>query len=96
MNLLTVADAQRLAEQLQSKGGSLVAVEENLVDTVWADARPPRPCEPVEILKEKYAGKSMAEKIADIRKILEDKHAAGYVVSMLDEVAWLFNLRGQE
>ena len=48
------------------------------------------------VLDEKYAGKSYQEKLEDLRKELKKKKAAGMVVSMLDEVAWLFNLRGND
>jgi Xaa-Pro aminopeptidase len=43
-----------------------------------------------------YSGKSFDDKIEDLRKELEKKKSLGFVVSMLDEVAWLFNLRGNE
>lgn len=48
------------------------------------------------MLSEKYAGKSYKDKLDDLRKELKKKKAAGMVVSMLDEVAWLFNLRGSD
>jgi len=70
-------------------------VPENLVDKIWKD-RPLRPTEKVIVLNEKYAGKSYKEKLDDLRKDLKKKKAAGMVVSMLDEVAWLFNLRGSD
>src|SRR5271163_2675150 len=41
-------------------------------------------------------GKPYQEKIADLRKELTEKKTSGMVVSMLDEVAWLFNLRGSD
>jgi Xaa-Pro aminopeptidase len=43
-----------------------------------------------------YSGKTFDDKIEDLRKELEKKKSLGFVVSMLDEVAWLFNLRGNE
>lgn len=72
-----------------------MGVSENLVDQIWTD-RPPRPAEPVIVLSEKYSGKSFKEKLEDLRKDLKKKKSAGMVVSMLDEVAWLFNLRGSD
>lgn len=47
---------------------------------------------------QKYAGRSVDDKISDIRTALaKDKHRPyGTVVNMLDEVAWLFNLRGTD
>jgi Xaa-Pro aminopeptidase len=74
---------------------TLVAVKENLVDQTWSD-RPARPAEKVIVLSEKYAGKSFQDKLVDLRKEIGKKKCAGMVVSMLDETAWLFNLRGSD
>lgn len=86
-----------MQESLKKKSGaSLTGVKENLVDVVWGSERPPRPLEKVKALPEKYAGKPFQEKIEDLRKELDKKKAAGMIVSMLDEIAWLFNLRGND
>ncbi|OAA58397.1 xaa-pro aminopeptidase [Niveomyces insectorum RCEF 264] len=95
--LLASTTAAKLDEKIKKTGGEgLVAVSNNLVDAVWAATRPPRPTEPVVLLPETLAGKAAADKLADLRTELSKKHAAGFVVSMLDEVAWLFNLRGSD
>jgi Xaa-Pro aminopeptidase len=98
-----------LKKKLKNVGkGKLVGVEENLVDKVWGKSRPVRPEHPVFILTEKFTGtnpflfvsltpgKSFQDKISDLRKELTEKKTSGMVVSMLDEVAWLFNLRGSD
>lgn len=41
-------------------------------------------------------GKSSQDKIAELRKELKKKDVLGMVVNMLDEVAWLFNMRGSD
>jgi len=73
----------------------LVAVEPNLIDLVWND-KPSRPDTPVFIHEMKYAGKSHADKLNTIRDLLKKENAYALVVSALDEVAWLFNLRGSD
>lgn len=94
---ITAPDARKLADKTKKKGGKdLVAVTENLVDQVWGSERPARPNEPVRVHGLEFAGKGFEEKIEDLRKELEKKKAAGFVVSMLDEIAWLFNLRGND
>lgn len=94
---ITASEGKKLAEKIRKKGGKgLVPVAENLVDVVWGDKKPERTSEPVTVLGLEYAGKSYAEKIEELRKELEKKKAVGFVVSMLDEVAWLFNLRGND
>ena len=44
----------------------------------------------------RYLGQTFDEKLKHLREILSKKNAAGIVVNMLDEVAWLFNLRGSD
>jgi Xaa-Pro aminopeptidase len=79
----------------KKSSATLVGVEKNLVDIIWKD-RPERPAEKVIVLSEKYAGKSYKDKLQDLRKDINKKKAAGMVISMLDEIAWLFNLRGSD
>ncbi|OAP56630.1 hypothetical protein AYL99_08742 [Fonsecaea erecta] len=94
--VITASDARKLSETLKKKShATLVGVSENLVDNIWKD-RPPRPAEKVIVLSERYAGKSFQQKLDDLRKDLKKKKAVGMVVSLLDEVAWLFNLRGSD
>lgn len=75
-------------------GSSLVPVP-NLVDMVWED-RPARPASKLKVLTTKTTGRTHSEKIQQLRQDLEKKGVAGFVVSGLDEVAWLFNLRGSD
>ncbi|KAK3169353.1 hypothetical protein OEA41_008736 [Lepraria neglecta] len=91
------ADARKLEEKIKKKGGAaLVGVKTNLVDVIWGDTRPSRPKEEVKVLPMEFTGKKLEDKIDDLRKELEKKKSAGLIVSMLDEVAWLYNLRGND
>ncbi|MCB8828736.1 aminopeptidase P family N-terminal domain-containing protein, partial [Escherichia coli] len=54
--LHTIAETKALREALEANGGTLVAVEHNLVDLVWEN-QPAPPLEAVTIQPEKYAGK---------------------------------------
>ncbi|KAI0431509.1 aminopeptidase-like protein [Xylaria sp. FL1042] len=95
--LLTSGAAEKLSEKIQKSGGKeLEAIAENLVDLVWGSDKPARPSEPVTILDEKFAGKDVKTKLEELRKELEKKKSLAFVVSMLDEIAWLFNLRGND
>jgi Xaa-Pro aminopeptidase len=95
--VVTAPDARKLADKIKKRGGhELAAIEENLVDIVWGDARPPKPCEPVKVLAKQFSGKDVKTKLEDLRKELEKKKSSGFIVSMLDEIAWLFNLRGND
>lgn len=46
------------------------------------------------ILDEKYAGRSVREKIADIRKVMSERGAKLHVLNVLDDIAWILNVRG--
>lgn len=95
--LVTSSTAEKLIADITKKGGSqLAAVSENLVDLVWGADRPSRPNEPVNFLTLKYSGKHTNDKLAGLRKELAKKNLSCFVVSMLDEIAWLFNLRGND
>ncbi|KAF2272322.1 putative Xaa-Pro aminopeptidase P [Westerdykella ornata] len=94
--VVTAQDARKMAEKLKKRGGELRAVDQNLVDLVWGDDRPPRPRETVRVHPVEYAGKVFQDKLQDLRKELEKRKVAGFVVSMLDEIAWLYNLRGND
>ncbi|KAI9875176.1 MAG: hypothetical protein M1830_008788 [Pleopsidium flavum] len=95
--VITAPDARKLSEKIKKKGGaSLTSVNDNLVDNLWGKDKPPRPNEKVKVLGIEFAGKTFQEKLEDLRKELDKKKSAGLIVSMLDEVAWLYNLRGND
>ena len=95
--LITASDAKKLAEKIKKKGdGELVGSTTNLVDLVWGNKRPARPNEKVKVHPLKFSGKESSKKIEDLKQDFEKKKVAGLVISMLDEIAWLFNLRGND
>ncbi|KAI7476665.1 putative Xaa-Pro aminopeptidase [Hortaea werneckii] len=95
--IITAPDAKKLQDKIKKKGGKeLVAIAENLVDQVWGADKPSRPNEPARVLGQEYAGRKFQDKIEELRKELDKKKAAAFVVSMLDEIAWLFNMRGND
>lgn len=65
------------------------------VDRIWGAKRPSLPTNPVRVHPLEYAGQSTAEKISAIRQKMSEG-VDGVFVSMLDEVAWLFNIRGED
>lgn len=69
--------------------------EEDLIGVLWKD-RPQLPKEPVWILEEKYAGKSAKEKIADVRRVMKEKNATVHILTNLDDIVWLLNIRGND
>ncbi|MGN1014532.1 MAG: aminopeptidase P family protein [Butyricicoccus sp.] len=67
----------------------------DLVGDIWTD-RPPMSCQPVWLLDERYAGQSRSDKLCYLRRDLKEKHADWLVLSSLDDIAWLLNLRGDD
>ncbi|KAK5997394.1 putative Xaa-Pro aminopeptidase P [Cladobotryum mycophilum] len=95
--LITGSAAKKLVEKIRKSGGSdLLPLDDNLVDIVWGQDRPARPLLPIKVLDEKFSGKSVQNKLSELRAELEKKHSPGFFISMLDEIAWLFNLRGSD
>lgn len=94
-SLISADDAKEITVELAKIGSSLVGIKENLVDAVW-EGRPARPGKEVFVLEDSIAGRSSADKIKELREEIKKKSARGFVANMLDEVAWLFNLRGSD
>ncbi|KAJ2860092.1 hypothetical protein GGI22_002811 [Coemansia erecta] len=96
--LLSATEGEQIKQALNAHGGGdLVGIEDNLVDLVWGDSRPARPKNKAFVLDAQFTGEPYTEKISRVRAEL-DKFAGvgGLVVSALDEIAWLFNLRGSD
>ncbi|GLC30120.1 Xaa-Pro aminopeptidase [Clostridium omnivorum] len=83
-----------LQKALESKEFSY-DVSEDLIDKVWKD-RPEKPCTEVIIHEVKYAGQSREEKLAEVIKEMKAVGANHYVISGLDDIAWLLNIRGRD
>lgn len=75
-----------------------VAVDENLIDKIWSnfEEKPALPKQPVKILDEKFHGKSSQDKIKEVLKEISEKRSNGLLLTALDDIAWLLNLRGND
>ena len=87
-------EAFALKRDLEEKGAGVV-YEQDLVDLVWKD-RPALSAEPVTLLDEKYTGESREERIRRVREVMEEQGADLFVLSSLDDIAWLLNIRGND
>ncbi|KAH9822205.1 peptidase M24, structural domain-containing protein [Melampsora americana] len=98
--LVNIQDAAELSLRLQPHSGRLVSLRENLIDEQWGSAKPKRPHQPIIHLSNELAGQSSQSKIAAVRQKINNlpgvDGVAGILVSALDEVAWLLNLRGSD
>ncbi|KAL1681739.1 peptidase M24, structural domain-containing protein [Schizophyllum commune] len=94
--VISVSDAESISKELAPLGSSLVPLTTNLVDVVWGAAKPARPSNEVFYLAEEFSGESHSSKLQRLRTALEEKEASAMVVTNLDDIAWLFNLRGSD
>ncbi len=83
-----------LRAALEKNNISLVETD-NLVDKIWAD-RPAPPTKKVYGLSLAQTGKSAAEKVKELAKMLADKGADSLVLTLPESFCWLFNIRGSD
>lgn len=88
------AEVRALADELAA-GGMSLCVDEDPFAALWTD-RPALPLSPVEVQPIEYAGEEIEAKVARLRTALSEAGADAMVVTALDEVAWLTNLRGTD
>ncbi len=69
------------------------AYDKDVAGGLWED-RPPLPAGPVTVLPEALAGRSTAQKLTDVREKLAKEKAGSFLLSKLDDLMWLFNIRG--
>ena len=80
---------------LKAKGAELVAVKSNPIDAVWAD-QPEKSDAKLMVHEDRYAGQNSAEKRAAVAEWLAGNGVDSTVISALDSVAWLLNVRGSD
>lgn len=86
------ANFKRLRDNIPS---DIKIVDANLTKELWKD-RPDLPKSKVFTHDVKYAGKTACDKLSDLRADMKDKGADVFVLSKLDDIAWLYNLRGAD
>ncbi len=88
----SIAEAKAWNSELSAVGIMLVAVTDPFA-VIW-DGRPQLPMGMVEVLPLEHAGERTKDKLARLRAALASHGAGGVLLTMLDEVAWMTNLRG--
>lgn len=93
----SIDSAKGLCKAIEKTGGTLVTLEgPNPVDVVWGEERPPQPRGKVWLHDVRFAGKTVSEKLETLREEMLKKECEHVMFSMLDEVCWLFNIRGDD
>lgn len=72
-----------------------IAYGEDLIGMIWKD-RPALSAKPAWVLAEQYAGKCSKDKIRDVRRAMKKAHATVHILTSLDDIAWLLNIRGDD
>ncbi|WP_436637855.1 aminopeptidase P family protein [Microbaculum sp. FT89] len=93
--LHTVAGIRRLEKIAEKTGATLVPTPDNPVDAIWTD-RPGPPLGQVVVHPLDVAGRSAADKLADVQKTLAKARAGATVLTQPDSIAWLLNIRGSD
>ncbi|KQK20408.1 hypothetical protein BRADI_1g54327v3 [Brachypodium distachyon] len=89
--------AEELKDAIANKNHELIMISDfNLVDEIWGESRPEPPKEPVRVHDIKYAGIDVPSKLSYVRSELAENGCESVVISMLDEIAWLLNMRGSD
>ena len=83
------------AAALSASGSALVPIDANLIDEVWED-RPAAPAQPIYALPDEVTGRPVGDKLAAIRQKMTEAGAGALIVTKLDEIAWITNLRGSD
>lgn len=86
--------AKSLKEKLREKKITF-APDRDVVGEIWVN-RPALSCDPIWELGVEYAGESRKDKVAGVRKAMVDCKADYFLIPSLDEIAWLFNIRGND
>ena len=94
--LMPVSEWNSLTKCLNGSNMKLISVKTNLVDQVWGSNQPDRPNQPILPLEMKFTGKSWEDKVKEIREQMKLKKADVLILSALDDVAWMLNLRGSD
>ncbi len=93
--LHTRAFAKDMDKAAQKMGAVAKPVDTNPIDAIWSD-QPARSPAPLAVHPVEYAGKSAEDKRADVAAWLKEQGQDGVIVSALDSVAWLLNVRGAD
>ncbi len=91
----SAGEVELLQEELRRQGGISLRTNFDPLQEIW-DGRPPIPTGKVTVHPMEYAGETTQSKLGRIRKELRAVGAGGMLVSALDDIAWILNMRGSD
>ena len=93
-NVFSINMVKKMEKDLKAKSIEL-KMNQDLIGDLWKD-RPEIPKGPMFTHEVKYAGKSRVEKLNEVREEMKNKGANYYILTSLDDIAWLLNIRGND
>ena len=91
--LLSVLLGDLLTQQLSTRDIQLVS--KDYLSPIWEN-RPTLPVDPAFLIADEHIGQSVSSKLTEVRATLLKHQADHHLVSSLDDIAWLFNIRGKD
>ncbi|HBJ1649654.1 TPA: aminopeptidase P family protein [Clostridium botulinum] len=82
-------------KKIKDKKDINIVMNKDLIEEIWND-KPELPKEKAFLHDIKYCGKSAKEKIEEVRVEMKKMGAQSYIISSLDDIAWLYNIRGND
>ncbi|XP_010531181.1 PREDICTED: probable Xaa-Pro aminopeptidase P [Tarenaya hassleriana] len=92
---VSVDTAKKWEQAFCKRKQKLIPTSTDLVDQVWND-RPPAEINPLVRHPIEFTGLSVVEKLKELRVKIQSKKARALIITALDEVAWLYNIRGTD
>ena len=92
--MFSINGMKKLETQLTEYGIS-INTNYDFINEIWRD-RPALPDAPIMVFDEKYTGRSVDDKLSALRAEMEKLHVDTVLLTALDDIAWLFNLRGSD
>lgn len=92
--VVDAAFGRKLEKKLADRNVTF-AYEKDLADTLWTD-RPQLPVSDIWSVPEAQCGETPAEKLAKVREAMKKAHAAHFLLTKLDDIMWLYNVRAND
>ena len=80
---------------LSKKNKFNIKIDKDLLNNIW-ETRPSLPKDKIFLHNEKYCGKYASEKLKEVRAYMKERNANSFILSSLDDIAWLCNIRGRD
>uniref|UniRef100_A0A0N5A565 Xaa-Pro aminopeptidase 1 n=1 Tax=Parastrongyloides trichosuri TaxID=131310 RepID=A0A0N5A565_PARTI len=93
--LLSHSTAKDMKRQLGSMKIELLPVEKNFIDELWT-SKPEEQINKIKLCDIQYTGETSANKIERLRKLIKAKKCDSIILTLLDDIAWLYNIRGND